>query len=53
VDLLPIENRPEFKPPVQFFKVQVDILWKSGTKERSTRIDSYKTIRQEEDEKKS
>jgi len=53
VDLLPIENRPEFKPPVQFFKVRVDILWKSGTKERSTRIDSYKTIRQEEDEKKS
>lgn len=53
VNLLPIENRPEFKPPVQFFQVQINVIWKSGSKERSTRIESYKTIRQEEDEKKS
>lgn len=53
VDLLPIENRPEFKPPVQFFQVQINIVWKSGSKERSTRIESYKTLRPEEDQKKS
>jgi general secretion pathway protein I len=53
VDLLPIENRPDFKPPANFFQVQVDIFWKSGFKERSTRIESYKTVKPEDEEKKT
>jgi hypothetical protein len=53
VNLLPVENKPDFKPPVQFFQVQIDVIWKSGAKDRSTRIESYRTIKQEDDEKKS
>lgn len=53
VDLLPVENKPDFKPPAQFFQIQIDVLWKSGSKERSTHIESYKTTKPESDEKKS
>lgn len=53
VDLLPVENKPDFKPPAQFFQIQIDVLWKSGSKERSTHIESYKTTKPEKDEKKS
>lgn len=53
VELLPVENKPDFKPPAQFFQVQIDVLWKSGSKERSTHIESYRTIKLEAEEKKS
>jgi len=53
VDILPIENRADFKLPAELFLVKINILWKSGSKERSTRIESYKTIRLEDVEKKS
>lgn len=50
-DLLPVENQLDFKPAVDFFKIQVNIFWKSGIRERSIRLESYKTIKSEEDEK--
>lgn len=50
-ELLPIENRPDFKPPVDFFKIQVNIFWKSGIRERSIHLESCKVIKLEEDEK--
>jgi len=53
VDLLPVEDKPDFKLPAHFFQVQIDVIWKSGSKERSTRIESYRTIKPTEDEKKS
>ena len=53
VNLLPVENKPDFKPPVQFFQVQIDVMWKSGAKDRSTRIETYRTIMPEEDDEKS
>jgi general secretion pathway protein I len=53
VEMLPIEKTPDFKPPAELFKVKIDVLWKSGTKERSARIESFKTIKLETDEKKS
>lgn len=53
VDVLQAENRPEFKPPAELFQVKINILWKSGSKERSTRIESFRTIRLEGSEKKS
>jgi general secretion pathway protein I len=53
VNLLPVEDKQDFKPPAQFFQVQIDVIWKSGAKERSTRIESYRTIKPKEDEKKS
>src|SRR4030042_3222278 len=53
VDLLPTEKTAGLKPPVEFFQVQVNILWKSGSKEKSSRLDSYRTIKNEDEEKKS
>ncbi|NWG04116.1 MAG: hypothetical protein HXY44_14780, partial [Syntrophaceae bacterium] len=53
VELLPVENKPDFKHPAQFFQVKIDVLWKSGAKEKSTYIESYRTIKPESDEKKS
>lgn len=50
-DLLSVENQLDFKPPVDFFKIQVNIFWKSGVRERSIHLESYKTIQSEEDEK--
>jgi len=49
-DLLPIEKDSDFKPPIELFQVIVDILWQSGSKERSARIESYKASKLEADE---
>ncbi len=53
VDILPEKDKTDFKPPAELFQVKINILWKSGLKEKSTRIESYKTIRLEDVEKKS
>jgi general secretion pathway protein I len=53
IDILPTEKDPDFKPPVELFQVKVSILWKSGSKERSTSIESYKMNKSGGDEKKS
>jgi hypothetical protein len=53
VELLPVEKKTEFKAPVELFQIQVKVIWKSGSRERSTYLESYKTMRVEEDEKKS
>jgi general secretion pathway protein I len=53
IDILPIEKDTDFKPPVELFQVRVDILWKSGVKERSASVESYKAGKLEEDEKQS
>jgi len=53
VNLLPVERPWEVKPPAELFQVRVEILWKSGSKERSATIESYRTIKVKDDEKKS
>jgi general secretion pathway protein I len=53
MDLLPVEKDSDFKPPIELFQVRVDILWKSGAKERSASVESYKASKLEEDEKQS
>lgn len=53
IDLLPFERDTDFKPPVELFHVKVDVIWKSGLKERSVGLESYRTIKLESDEKKS
>ena len=53
VDILPEKDKTDFMPPAELFQVKINILWKSGLKEKSTRIESYKTIRLEDVEKKS
>jgi len=45
VDLLPVEKNPDFKAPVELYRIQVNVLWKSGMKERTAAFDSYKTIK--------
>jgi len=44
MDILPIERPPEFQPLVEFYRVKVDVLWKSGSQERITGIETYKTV---------
>ena len=53
VDILPVEKDRDFNPPAEFFQVKINIIWKSGSKERSTTIESYKMIKLEEGEQKS
>ncbi len=53
VNLLPFEGETDFKPPVELFQVKIDVFWRSGLKERSVRLESYRTIPLKADEKKS
>jgi general secretion pathway protein I len=53
VDILPAEKSADFKPPVELFQIRVDVLWKSGSQERSASIESYRTIKGRDHEKKS
>jgi len=53
VDLFSAEKGSDFKPPIDLLQIKVNVLWKSGTKERSTGLETYRTIKLEEDEKKS
>ncbi len=54
INLLPVEKQPwEVKPPIQLFKIRVDVLWKPGSKERSAGVETYRTMKVQDDEKKS
>jgi general secretion pathway protein I len=53
VDILPVEKGIDFMPPADLFQVKINIFWKSGAKEKSTTIESYKMIRSTDEEKKS
>ncbi len=53
VDLLSIDKSVDYKPPIELYQVKIDVFWKSGTKERSTTVESLKAIKPEEGEKKS
>jgi general secretion pathway protein I len=52
MDLLSATIETDYKPPVQLFQVKVHVVWKSGTKERSTVLETYRTIKLEEEEEK-
>jgi general secretion pathway protein I len=52
VDLLSIDKSVDYKPPIELFQVKVDVFWRSGSKERSTSLESLKAIKPEEGEKK-
>jgi len=53
VNILAAERPWEVKVPIQLFKIRVDVLWKSGPKERSTSTETYRTMKVQDDEKKS
>ena len=44
VDILPPERFTEFKPPVELYQIKVNIVWKSGSRERSAGVETYKTV---------
>jgi general secretion pathway protein I len=48
VDLLPAEKFPEFRPPVELYQIKVNILWRSGSREKSAGIETYRTVKVEE-----
>jgi general secretion pathway protein I len=55
VDVLYLEQTTDYKPPAELYQIQVNVIWKSGFKEKSTRIETYKSVqlKGEEEEKKS
>ena len=57
VNLLPVnlpEDKPsEVKPPIQLFKVKMDVVWKPGSKERSASVETYRALKVQDEEKKS
>jgi general secretion pathway protein I len=53
VQLLPLDKNSDIRPPVELYQVKINILWNSGSKERSVGIESYKAVKRGEDEKKS
>jgi general secretion pathway protein I len=48
LDILPAENFTEFRPPVELYQIKVNIIWKSGSRERSAGIETYKTVKVED-----
>ncbi len=53
VDLFSIDKSVDYKPPIDLFRVKLDVLWRSGGKERSASIESFRAIKPDEGEKKS
>jgi general secretion pathway protein I len=53
VDLLPADKNPDLKLPIDLFQVKINILWKSGSRERSTSLETYKTGKSEDSDQKT
>jgi len=53
VDLLSIDKSMDYQPPIELFQVKIDVFWKSGSKERSASIESFRAIKPDESQKKS
>ncbi len=53
VDLLPPAKEPDFKPPVEVYQIKVAVTWKSGLRERSTELETLKTVKFQEYDQKS
>jgi general secretion pathway protein I len=53
VDLLPSGQETNYRPPVDLYWVRVDVLWKSGSKERAAALESYRLLKAEESEQSS
>jgi general secretion pathway protein I len=53
VDLLPADKETSYRPPVDLYWVRIDVLWRSGSKERAAALESYRLLRAEEGEQSS
>jgi len=45
VDILPIEEAQDITLPVELYRIKMNVLWKSGSQERSAVIESLKVIK--------
>ena len=52
IDLLPSIFETDYKPPVDFYQIQVRISWKSGNKEKETQLETFRTVKPETHESK-
>lgn len=48
VDLLPPGRETSYQPPVALYWVRIEVLWKSGIRERTTALESYRILKAEE-----
>lgn len=48
VDLLPPGRETSYQPPVALYWVRIEVLWKSGIRERTTTLESYRILKAEE-----
>ena len=48
MDLLSLGKDRTLTPPVELFQVKVNVLWKSGSKERSAIFETYRTEKRKE-----
>jgi prepilin-type N-terminal cleavage/methylation domain-containing protein len=54
VDLIPSRGiETSYRPPVELYYVRIEVLWKSGFKERKTWVESYRAFKSEASEKTS
>jgi len=53
VDLLSVDKSVDYKPPIELFQVKIDVFWKSGFKERSASVESFRAIKPDDSERKS
>jgi general secretion pathway protein I len=53
VDLLPPGKDPTYHPPVALYRVRIDVLWRSGTKDRVASLESYRLLKEEESGQKT
>lgn len=51
VDIIPPEKLAPLDPPILFYRVTVDVLWKSGSQERTTHLESFRTFKLSEQKK--
>ena len=47
VDLLPPRDT-DYQPPVELYQVRLDVLWKSGSRERFMGVETYRVFKTEE-----
>jgi general secretion pathway protein I len=47
-NLLSAQKGRDLNPPVELFQVKVNVLWKSGSKERSAMFETYRTEKRKE-----
>lgn len=53
VNLLPFGKEADLKPPVELLHIRVEVIWKSGLREKVMSLESYRCVKREVDEKPS